>query len=588
MRLNLSSRLLLVLTFPGTALLPALAQQDPGAAPPVQQQQGKITGQITHADGTPVAGAGVALAGFYPLNLVTSGPDGRFTLSNLPTGEVTLIAAKEYAFSRQSATTGADIKIALQNRPAPNADDGEKLLLAQPGGWPHLEAMGVVPPLDPDFALSLLPRDQQGFPNPAQVALIIKNLARRAPATAATWGLAQWAKLPPKSRTIEYGAFLAGAIAPLNPQPAAAWLVQARAQLKPNDFSADAANNLISLAGVAGALNDPSAGDILDLGLTAADRSVLGNNRIRAADNWGRAVAASPDLLVRLIDGLRPIEQVSALAGAIQVMAPRDLDVAQGLMEWLMRIYPDPSIQAADAQQVAERANGDFHELSPDVLGRAQTEVALALAGKPGPEALNMAKPISDARLRETAVLEVARRHARAGRTAEATEALRFFATEKRYWPSNSAEGAGIALTFDKALAKELFLKETARIFDPKFDNTNAYRPSPATYALYHAPIDPAQSRLILENEWAWLQAQGGPQPQNNGGNQRGSVVAGNQNSYLLVKAMGTLDLPRALEMLDQVKDQFGENDDTKMLLGLFLKTGGKIELLGLLPREDF
>lgn len=74
----------------------------------------------------------------------------------------------------------------------------------------------------------------------------------------------------------------------------------------------------------------------------------------------------------------------------------------------------------------------------------------------------------------------------------------------------------------------------------------------------------------------------------NNGGKFGSVSITANQNLYLLVKAIGTLDLPRALEMLEQIKDEFGENDDTKMLLGLYLKTSGQIDMLGLPPREDF
>jgi hypothetical protein len=201
------------------------------------------------------------------------------------------------------------------------------------------------------------------------------------------------------------------------------------------------------------------------------------------------------------------------------------------------------------------------------MLGQAQKALAIALTAKPGPAAADMAKSIAEGYPRISALLSVARRYAAAGRTADATMVLRSLASDSTHIENDRAVGARIALNFDKDLADELFAQEYKRILDSESSYSSDYRPSIAGYASYHATFDPAQSRLLLENEWAWRNRERPDKKQNN-----------NDDYYMrpLVLAMGSMDLPRALEMLGQIKDE-DYRDESKWKIGLYLASDGKI-----------
>ncbi len=546
----------------------------------VSALDGQITGQVVDDKGAPVAGAEIVLAGHYPLNIVTAGADGHFTLDNLPHGEVTLLVAKAQAFVRQTVKVGPDVHIALEKRPAPTQSDGENLLSTKADGLSPDEMSAALPFLDPDAALSLLKKAGDGKPDPAAVAGLVAALARRDARTAATWGVAEWNKLPNENRTVESGTALARALVPLNRDFAVQWLATARGKMAPTDFSAKAANNYMALAGLAGALGDPSAGMLLDIGLTAADQSVAGEGKLDVVDNWGRVAATTPELAERLTQDMEPQEELRALAGSIQTLAPTNMKAAQILLTRLMETREKPVIKDADAKQEAGRRNGgNWHETSSEVLGHAQLAIALALAAQSGPAAMEMAKRIGDEYQRGQALLKVARRHLEAGHPAEATDALRAFENLNVRSDTNYSEGAGLLQGLDKTLATEMFAKEHQRLFD-SLDSANSYVPTGAGYAFYHAPLDASESRLILENEWEWHQAAKAKPGANEGGS-----YAWQLRSVIL--AMGTLDLPRALEMLGQMQDEYHQNDDLKWRIGLWLVTKGRSDLFELQQDED-
>jgi protocatechuate 3,4-dioxygenase beta subunit len=525
---------------------------------------GKASGQVVDAAGAPVQGAQIVIAGRYPFKPVVTGADGTFQFENLPRGEVTLLAAKDHAFAGQTIKTGPYARLVLQERPLPTRAEGENLLHSKLGNHSF---SNVFPALDPDFAFSLILKRPDGTPSPWLIARLVVALARRDPAKAATWGLAQWEKVPAVARNTSNSATLASALIPVKREFAVQWLAQTRAALKPNDFSKEAADQYFYLAGVAGMLGDPSASDLLDLGLTATDQTVLGDKRIDAAQEWGRAVGTTPELIERLIQEMEPVEKVNALSGAISWLAKIDPDAALALLPRLTVLLKDPAVKAADARQEADRRNGVWRSSSGDLLGQAQKSLAIALSARPGPAAADMAKGIAEGYLRISAFLSLARRYAAVGRTADATTVLRYLASDSTHIQNDLVMGANLALGFDKNLAAELFAQEYKQIMDRDSGYSDDYRPTIAGYAYFHASLDPAQSRLLLENEWAWRNRERPDKTQQ-----------GNDEYYKqsLVSAMGVLDLPRALEMLGQIKEE-NYVDEAKWDIGLYLASDGKI-----------
>jgi hypothetical protein len=107
---------------------------------------------------------------------------------------------------------------------------------------------------------------------------------------------------------------------------------------------------------------------------------------------------------------------------------------------------------------------------------------------------------------------------------------------------------AAMAALKDAALGEELFkqAREQSSKPSPYIDEDDA-RQSYAAYAFYHAPFDPAESRLLIETEWARLSArvaQSKDKPND------GNSYMLTQRMMQLATAMVAVDPDRALEML--------------------------------------
>ena len=74
-------------------------------------------------------------------------------------------------------------------------------------------------------------------------------------------------------------------------------------------------------------------------------------------------------------------------------------------------------------------------------------------------------------------------------------------------------------------------------------------RPSIAAYAFYHSAIDPAESRLLIESEWAWRTTR-------KSDSNRINVMR------QLAQAMAAIDVERALELAREQPAQYGERSN--------------------------
>jgi hypothetical protein len=115
---------------------------------------------------------------------------------------------------------------------------------------------------------------------------------------------------------------------------------------------------------------------------------------------------------------------------------------------------------------------------------------------------------------------------------------------------------AAMAALKDAALGEELFKQAREQVSKPShYSDDDDSRESYAAYAFYHAPLDPAESRLLIETEWARRTATAG---KTNGKPNDGSDYMRIQRLAQLATAMAAVDPDRALEMLKSPLGQFG------------------------------
>lgn len=534
---------------------------------------GQIKGVVLGADEKPVVGAKVALINNFTPKIITTDAEGRFNLDKLPRGEVTIGVAEGHNYTLKTVNTGEELSLRLENRAAPTQADGIKLLQGKVGGNSGYLVATAVPQVSPEGVLSIIKRSGDNKPDPTAMAVVLGAIARRTPEVGATWGVAQWEQI--KNRGVDYrvgftsSAALARVAFPVNPKFTASWLDEELAKLNKTDFSAEAADKYFVLAGVAALLKRPNATAMVDLGLTAADHSVLGKTRQEKLDTWGTALCNSPELLERLMQEMEPTQRILVLSGAVQGLASTDVEGAQKLLEQIAKLRETPEVKADDAQKRKDRENnGQWQAMSIDAVNDARRSIIAALSNQPGPAAMVMAQLLSEEYYQAPALIYVAQHHFAAGRTADGLAALKAMPDSDA---DNWALGASLALPFDGNLAKQMIQKASQKFQDRiSMYADDSYRPSGAEYDLYFAQFSPDEARLRIESEWAWRKNQLAAKTN------KSSDSNNEERLRELAIAMAGIDLPHALEMLRSLTENPQQNDFAETNIGLYLATNGQ------------
>jgi hypothetical protein len=334
------------------------------------------------------------------------------------------------------------------------------------------------------------------------------------------------------------------------------------AALTPKDFSEYATTRFAYLAALAAKLNDPR----VDLWMEALQVALAQTNDAgRAA--WSRGQYAlilamgSPELAVKFVQALEPGVQIQVLEKLILSVARRDLPQARQLLATLEALVA--------RQQAAGQPGGGSQPAPQQSLDRAYEAVALSLAPTAPEAALELARKIkgeNNPSIRPMTIAGVARYL----KGEVATKAFReAAATRPEYWHMDStSEIAALAYGYDRELGEELF--EIARTNLAPRENMiveEEQRPSRATYAFLRGAIDPAESRLLLETEWArrkdaYERAKDDPT------DTRYSYTGSRMSR--LAQAMAAVDMERALQMLrelEEYQDHDGGFTDVRPLI---------------------
>lgn len=307
------------------------------------------------------------------------------------------------------------------------------------------------------------------------------------------------------------------------------WLDEA---VKQKDDPLDRVANVarwLHLAGIAGALGDARAREFTLRALTFADQA--GKEAVDEWDvKWGAALAlGGPPLFALLEAEWLDISYFNALGGAVEVLAPLDVQRARALLPAAQKLEEQVKAKE-DAPDPPRRKFGSVAEIEDFI----KTQEALSDPAKFWDKYENSGTfSVYWPEL-------VARAAEKRGDLALALRALRFL---KEQGKSGSGFGAVAALAerYDKQVAAEFWkIAETSAlelIALRRDSKENVRLDDVADYCIHLAAFNPARARLLLETNW----------PRANTVQNKEEVYAGR---LTLAAAMFALDPLRSHEML--------------------------------------
>lgn len=487
----------------------------------------KVGGRVVDSDGKPVAGATVICPDGNPNAQVTTDAEGRFRLEGLPPGEVTIVAVSGKLMGQtRAAAGGLSVQVTISMPQQPASSDiawGFAILeeaLRKSGGTDYYARRHLaqeLAPYDPDFALRLVGESGAGAPDD-QVYLIILTLLELNPERALDWGPPHLAQMKDPTIRARTASYLGLAAADRRPDLARQLYQEAKAYYDRTPIPTDDSchSDLLTRSGyvaLAGRMKDPRTGDLMAAVIRAAQdaegklpesqRRGLLRAVVQGISRGGLELAQQAMALAQLPEAGRGW----ALIRVLQDSPPRDPQAARAVLKSFQPVAGDD----AGEQQYAQAA-----KIVIEAVGDKDPAWALEVAGK-----------VNWGWMKSLALATAARYQ------DEATAARLFREAEAAGKGSGSkARVAAMAYDVDPRLGEELFTK--ARVAaKPAVDEMDE---SVAEFAFWYARIDAAESRLLIEREYAGKLAQG-------------QKIGGYFDLVPLILAMTAVDVERALEM---------------------------------------
>lgn len=513
--------------------------------------QSRVAGRVLDAAGKAVAGVRVLSPDGNPpkddaKERVVTDAQGRFELTGLPEGEVTVIAANEQgaatmrAKSTLDAAANPDLDWKLRPHRVVTAPDVERAYTILEDVWETSRGSNwyrrdSVPSdlvaADFDLALDLARGGVDKKPIPENVlAQLITKLIETDPTRALDWAPAQLPNLKDAYRRYSATIALGMTAVKLKPELAAQLLAEAKTIAIEGDMQkiygpahlaafearlghTEAANKLADVA-IAAA---QARGKTESAGVLGAVAEVLAK---------GSASLALRALKQIVVDPKKEYEQSSAYSRAISELAKHDVPGALQLLEMLGKLE----------NQQADYAFGWSARALIKALGPTDAKAALTLARR------------VNENYRAEALLAAARFAPKNEMLPLLREAVA--AVPEHPWNAGStlASIARQTADIDVAAGKEMLdlVRSTIDTLKRSGGASNSWRVQQgastiAAYAMLLSRSDPLQSRLMLEEEWAFTRSQGG--------DQRGSNA-----QIALATAMAAVDPERALELSWQIE----------------------------------
>ena len=499
----------------------------------LKRRGGAFKGRVLDADGQGAAGAWVAAlqADDYPP--VQTDAEGRFAMVDLPLENFTLIGAHGLDFGKvESSASAPNVELKLQAPPAPDREALAEQALQGQLQWWNVE--GYWDALGSARMMQLATRDG-GNDRASEMA---RQLARRDPAEFARRAPALIEKLDGEAREDVQAQLMlirAGSDEADDRIAANDWLDGQKAVKR--QINASSVTQLLQMAAVATKLKRDDAGDWLDY--AAAINAQLGGG---AGDSQSSTLLGvlGYDGVTHFIEGAKPQSEFNAWAAAAAGLA-RNGDVA-GARRALARLD-----ELAVTPELVEAGKKEQWNTPANRIAEAKSGVASELAASDPAAALEMADAVPDEWRKLGLLLRAADGATTLGQKEVAERALRAAFKAQSGNVEKFALAASLAQRLDPKLGAELWEDAYNRAVPTNKSEMSDYRPSVGAWAMYHARLDPARSRVLLEREWNWRLP---------------SAIKNKDNEYsndgfqlsALIMGMAAVDPARALEMREAAR----------------------------------
>ena len=510
----------------GVAVVSGVSLQRRGAA---------FAGRVTDADGKPASGAWVAVVEARDYEPVRADENGAFELPDLPLANFTIIAGRGVNWAR--VETNADAKNTALELKAPAPFEREaavKSALAGQTDWfraeqywdilglPRMEALSGGDDAGKDwdraqFALQLAERNPAAFLQRAP-DLIGKISDLYKGEVEAQWRLAQ-----ANSNNADEK------IAANN------WVDERKAAKKNIDVAS--VTELLRVAAAARALKRADADDLSDYAAAIAAQVSAGARD--EAETWGLIMGASGyAATLRFVDGMKPMPEFKVWAGALQNIA-KSGDAA-GTKTAIARMET-----LALTPEAVELARTESWNSPTNQIQYSRTDAARALADSDLLASIALVDGIDDTDYgKQRAAQTLADRAIKAGDLATAEKLLRGAMKSRISNPEGFALSASLAQEVSPQLGAEMWAEALRKAMPSKSDFGGGFVPSVGMWAFYHARLDAAQSRVLIEREWNWQLPAAAKVKKDDDGMDESPA-----NLERLEMAMGAIDPARALEM---------------------------------------
>ena len=533
-----------------------------------------LKGRCVGADGAAVAGARVLWSKAPVRNVVIADKDGRFELTNLPAEPVEIMASDGPRFATARAQPDANLELQLPPATAPfSAEKLEELWRATPiKDFSRLDPYYEI--LGPKRLFETARRlDGNGNPVRAGGALdeYLKMRAQhaRTPAereSVASEGVTLLFPFDVAALQGEGAATVALLAAHSddaeNRQWAARWFDAQNARLRPLDQNAVPWNPRLNEkdgGAIAWALRLAAVGDALGRDDAPRYRAWAlkaiepfgGDFRPYYRGVWNDLLWQSgPQVFEDAIKSWTPTDQMGAIAAALQ--NADDVETARALLARLEKLNADSSVIAAQEAEKKERPN--YQTSRETYLTNGRIGFVRAVAPLDAKLALQVLETTGQTHEAREAALFVARAALANNQTEIAKRAVALGAQDTY----NNRVGASSLALMAQTFAPDEAAKLLERASDvAKVEGVPAYvrETSPLqqleNYAFALRPFDAGLGRLLIEEQWARQQEQ--PRRPDDDWQRA-------QAQEKLAWALSVYDLPRALQWLESVEDNRGEN----------------------------
>jgi len=485
----------------------------------------KLKGVVTDVAKTPVAGAEVFCPEGGPAALTTTDAAGRFEFPALPAGAVTLIAVSGNSAVTAAAKTSENVSLALVQRTPPKGRDiwraneifaQAKLdRLGRSGGEGAPDNSGIailLAPYSPDMALQA-GTDFYGNLADQVVLGVIQKIGKVDPVRAALWAPAKLEAMKSQEMRFYATLILGSAVAAVDPEIGLTLYREGRklAAGRQATHPMMTAFTNTSLWKMAAALKQPEVAEY---------RTAILEMAKQQTDN---------DMLMAIVEGVAAIDSGVAETIMEQVPSRERLGRLDSVLRVLSRTEPATALRWLEkvAKSSDERAAAHFGYAALPViraLGPTDPAAALALARRVPHEsratALMLAARFQSKELAISLIEEVA-----PGMPVTSNTTY------------NRARLAALLYQLDRAAGKKLFA--TAKM---GAEEDTEQPDTMATFAFYYSRVDPAQSRIVLEREFARHL-------------DKARQNYATNSLYGLVGAMAAVDIDRALQLFELVPE---------------------------------